>query len=356
MSVQDQGLLLRSLNDLKADFPSAVLHQLLVFDYGNEKIGFSEGVISVPSPENSRTTTIRTVMCDMTSRLLGEMTVFAKRLQSASTLDTPKASNGSLSREDMLSALPLHLSGSSRPPSAAESSRSFSPAGDSSKLSHRMSLPAHIPSNRTSRSVTPDGRASSPSSGARTPPTTFDDISGTPSVVSPPRKPSHDRTRTGSQDRGSRQHEPASLGEREKIRGKGRIGVVIGSMYLLAGRWPDAAKELVQSANVARANSDYVWQAKSLDYLSVCLLMYAWAGMDFRVSLQKIANSTPFNVVPPNRREAEMSRSPMFSDQELNDPDLIPRSLLATRRPPACRSWVLSKLGIQQLDLQHSSP
>ena len=47
-------------------------------------------------------------------------------------------------------------------------------------------------------------------------------------------------------------------------------------------------KELIQSATIARGNSDYVWHAKAMDYILVCLLMYAWAGMDFRVSLLNI--------------------------------------------------------------------
>ena len=80
----------------------------------------------------------------------------------------------------------------------------------------------------------------------------------------------------------------SSLGERERNKGKGRIGIVVGAMYLLAGRWPDAAKELVQSAALARASSDYLWHAKALDYILVCLLMFAWAGMDFRVSFHQI--------------------------------------------------------------------
>lgn len=79
-----------------------------------------------------------------------------------------------------------------------------------------------------------------------------------------------------------------SLGEREKVKGKGRIGVVVGAMYLLAGRWPDAVKELVQSSTIARNSSDYLWHAKAMDFMLVCLLMYAWAGMDFRVSFQVI--------------------------------------------------------------------
>ena len=79
-----------------------------------------------------------------------------------------------------------------------------------------------------------------------------------------------------------------SIGERERNKGKGRVGVVVGSLYLLAGRWPDAIRELAESATIAKNNSDHLWHAKALDHILVCLLMCAWAGMDFQVSPQKI--------------------------------------------------------------------
>ena len=350
LSIEDQESLRRGLDDLKVDFPSALLHQLVIFDHEKGQGSFPEGIISVPSPENSRTTTIKTVMCDMTSRLLGEFAVFAKKIQNAPTLDTPKTSSAQTVNDRMLSALPSYLNGSSRPGSSMERSRSFSPAGDDSRSSHRMSLPTHVPSNGTSRSITPDGRAASPASGSRTPPTTFDEISGVPNVPLPPspRKPSQDRSRTSSLERRSRQIRSNSLGDREKIKVKGRVGVVLGGMYLLAGRWPDAAKELVQSANITRSNSDYVWQAKALDYLLVCLLMYAWAGMDFRVSLQMIDKSNLFNLLETYELEAKTPRYPMFFAQEQSVPDRTLPSPLAKRPPQVFRKCLSPKLEIQQ--------
>lgn len=58
----------------------------------------------------------------------------------------------------------------------------------------------------------------------------------------------------------------------------------MGSLYLMAGCWPDAVKELSDGATVAKANNDHMWHGKALDYLLVICLLYAWAGLDFRVS------------------------------------------------------------------------
>ena len=350
VSIENTESLQRILNDLKADFPSAFLHQLLIFDYQDNQGDLPEGVISVPSPKMSRATTIKTVMCDMTSRLLGEMTLFGKNVQSAPTVDTPKASNASSGSDRTLSALPSYLSGSSRAGSAASRSRSFSPVGDDSRMSHRMSLPAHIPSTKTSRSATPHSRAASPASGSHTPPATSEEGSNARHVPLPPspQRPSQDRARNGSQDRSTRKHRSESIGDREKIKAKGRIGVVIGSMFLLAGRWPDAVKELVQSANITRSNSDYVWQAKALDYLLVCLLMYAWAGMDFRVSLQKIDEFNLYIILDSSRCEAETSRSLIFFAPEQSVLDRTCPKVRITRPLQVFQKCLLLRLEIRQ--------
>ncbi|KAL2039124.1 hypothetical protein N7G274_008173 [Stereocaulon virgatum] len=272
----------RDLHDIQREYSRALVHQLLVFDHDFSPL--PKGIHPVPSPERSRTTTVKTVMCDLTSRLLAEMTTYAKSMQALPTLESPRVPTGSAVLNGSVSALPAHMVGSSRPGSVVENPRSFSPVDDRPNPSHRMSMPAHMPSGPVSRSSTPDSRATSPPNGVRTPPTTFNEINGSSPSQSPPKSLSHMTSRAGSRDRVSANGIGAgSLGERERNKGKGRIGVVVGAMYLLAGRWPDAVKELVQSATIARGNSDYVWHAKAMDYILVCLLMYAWAGMDFRI-------------------------------------------------------------------------
>lgn len=301
-SEQDQGryssnrnngteALTRNLADLSREFPRALVHQILVFDH--DGLPLPQGIYPVPSPAKSRTTTVKTVMCDMTSRLLAEMTPYAKSLQSFSSLDSPRVSTKATSNGPA-SALPAHMGALSRDGSAVRSSRSASPAAERSHSTHRTSMPARMTSSVETRPSTPGIRAASPPNGRNTPSPT---INGAITAKSPPRGPDVERTRAESRDRvfvnGSG---VGNFGERERNKGKGRIGVVVGAMYLLAGQWPDAVKELTQSATIARASSDYLWHAKALDYLLVCLLMYAWAGMDFRVSLHVIDESNSYKI------------------------------------------------------------
>ena len=286
----DWDSLSRDFTGLQEEYSRALLHQVLVFDHDSSSL--PKDIYPVPSPEKSRTTTVKTVMCDLTSRLLAEMTTFAKSLQNLASLDTPRVPPGSASLSGIASSLPAHMAGLSRPGSLIENSRSSSPIDDRPGPSHRMSTPVIMPSNTGSQTPPTDSRATSPPSGARSPPRTFNEINGISANQSPPKPSSHGNSRAGSRDRMSVNGLGAnSLGERERKKTKCRVGVVVGAMYLLAGRWPDAVKELVQSATVARSNSDYVWYAKAMDYILVCLLMYAWAGMEFRVSLHNIDES-----------------------------------------------------------------
>ena len=274
--------LAEGLDQLRKRYTNALVHQILVFDHSTSATPLPEGVRIVPSPQDSRTTTIKTVMCDLTSLLLAEMTSYAKSLQALSTIDSPKAAL----EDRMLNGSPAGaaatIDGYSRHivrTSANIGVRPLSPHNASANGQYRMSMPAHLPSAGTQLS----SRSSSPTSGARTPPATFEDSSR--ANLARVQSSGYNEKRPTSRDRISVQgFGPGSLGERQRNRGKGRVGVVIGSLYLLAGRWPDAIKELVESASVAKAHSDHLWHAKALDYILVCLLMLGWAGMDFQVN------------------------------------------------------------------------
>ena len=77
------------------------------------------------------------------------------------------------------------------------------------------------------------------------------------------------------------------VSERARNKGRGRVSIVIGTLYLCAGQWNEAMKELVDGGSRARAFSDHLWHAKALENIMVCLLLFAWSGMDFQVSMQE---------------------------------------------------------------------
>ena len=319
--VDDAGLRMNGegglYRDLQPEFqkiidgnPRALVHRILLFDHSMPAGDLPDGFVAIPSPRSSNTTTMKTVMCDLTSRLLADMTTFAKSLQALPSIDTPRSDVGGAGSDKASGGTVYGVDSSS----AIQDSRSRSPAKSDINLQNRMSVPVHVPSTSSSRAATPDSRPLSPPNRSQTPPTTFDEIAGVRGTISPSRSGVND-SRQQSRDRVSVQGFGAGgSGEKERIKGKSRVGIVIGSMYLLAGRWPDALKELVESASIARANSDYVWLAKALDCILVTLLMHAWAGMDFKVSLQvhDARFSLPQFIPVSNTQKLRASRSLKF--------------------------------------------
>ncbi|KAL8740086.1 MAG: hypothetical protein Q9190_007174 [Brigantiaea leucoxantha] len=260
---------------LTIDFPRLLVHQVLAFDLDVVPNNLPEGVSAVPSPAKSKTTTMKTVMCDLASHFLGELTGLARSIQASMSLDSPRVSGYNVKR-------PLaEYSAISRPASSDANQRPFSPANEIPKPDPRKSIPAHVFSKLASGSSTPDHRSASPPSRVRTPPTTFEEMSDSPGSSPPPRKAEIARPLSGERASMSG-FGSGSYGDRERNKVKGRVSIVIGAMFLLAGRWPDAVKEIEDGAKVAKAGNDHLWYAKALDYLLICCLMYAWVGMDFR--------------------------------------------------------------------------
>lgn len=261
------------LEELQVGFPRALIHELLIFNYDDQISKPFSGMMAIPPPELSKTTTIKTIMCDLTSHLLAEMTTYAKSLQALPMVESPKQTLSS-----------LHLNGGTEP------NYQLNLAGyQKGRTLSRTSKAALVAADPRFGISTSKNRLAFSSDGTRTPPTTFDEITVGSANPSVPYSSVQDTKRSTSQDKVSVHGFGAgSFGERERNKGKGRIGIIIGSLYLLAGRWPDAVRELTDNALIARTHNDHIWHAKALDYLLVCLLMYAWAGLDFRVSFHDL--------------------------------------------------------------------
>lgn len=301
--------LYQDLEDLRDRYPKALVHQLLLFDYipkGNA-LTLPEGLVAVPPVEQCKVTTMKTIMCDISSMLLAEMTTLAKSLQALNTIDSP--SNSQVSRQYNGSSWPTiqgeMLSRRNSQFSLPEDSRSSSPAGSVDRSHARMSMPV-FPPGTGSNSSTPSARPTTPMNGVASDNSgTFDDIvgpNGSPlrnaQKIIPPRLTPD--LRSSSSDRVSVQGFGSnSISERSRNKGKSRVGIVIGSLYMIAGRWGDALKELIDATYIARNNLDHLWHAKALDNIIVCMLMLAWTGLDFQipqicyVSTDQKALSTP---------------------------------------------------------------
>jgi hypothetical protein len=283
----------QDLEDLRDRYPKGLVHRLLLFDYQppTSTGALPDGLVAVPPLAECKRTTMKTIMCDISSLLLAEMTSLAKSLQALHTVESPNYSQ--LNRQvDGTAWQTAHTELSRRnsqfgAPNQKRSSGS--PAAKVDRSQVRMSMPAQL-RQPDSNSSSP-GRPSSPANGVSSDlPTTFDQIVGpntdTKLAQNPPlsRLMSADSSRDRSRERVSVQgFGPGSTSERSRNIGKGRIGIVIGSLYLQAGRWLDATRELTEAASIAKYNLDHLWHAKALDYILVSMLMQAWTGLDFQI-------------------------------------------------------------------------
>jgi hypothetical protein len=285
--------LYQDLEDVRDRYPKALVHQLLLFDYVPNKAAapVPEGLVVVPPLADCKRTTMKTIMCDISSMLLAEMTTLAKSLQGLNTIESPShsqinrqnnsSSGGAgaadgLSRRNSQFSLPGH------------DSSSGSPAVSTDRSHVRMSMPAQFrPTTSDSNTSSPSGRPTTPMNGVQSDlPTTFDQIVGPPGDQKhvPPRFVTQDVVRDTSRDRVSIQgFGSGSVSERSRNKGKGRVGIVIGSLYLNSGRWGDALRELVESTAVAKSNLDHLWHAKGLENILISMLMLAWTGLDFQI-------------------------------------------------------------------------
>ncbi|KAL8656192.1 MAG: hypothetical protein Q9226_002749 [Calogaya cf. arnoldii] len=339
---------------LASEFSTALVHEALIFDCNVSTQILPEGLTAIPSTAKSKTTTIKTVMCDLTSHLLAEMASFARSLQESPSIETPRAPRQNMQR-------PLARYSVLTGPSSAEPGQPAPPPlNDFERGEHRKSMPAHLLANLGSRSSTPEGRSTSPPSGRSSPPAVMDGISSAP--ASPPSR-AVDRQRPMSRDRASMQGFGSnSLLERERTKSRGRIHIVIGSLYLLAGRWPDAAKELVDGATAAKINSDHLWHAKALDYLLVVCLLYAWSNVDFQIPpLLRAATERPGSGTTKSKETPMTNHANLKSNSVLPSHDVLLQSLsrmlpelLTTIQNLHSRAWTFSEDRLPQLSFSET--
>jgi hypothetical protein len=236
-STRLQGLLER-LGDRRLHYRRAIVHRLLIFDLTGQPQG-ERDIVFVPKPTESTVTSMKTVICDIGVLFLNALHDLANALEELPTIESPS----------VVTAIGLQNGAQDL----------------ASRARQRMSMPLSPSPNATS------GRSPNdvPQAGA-TPPTS--------NVNS--EFPSRDQSR----DRYSIMESAASAtpSARLAVR-KSRALVVKGAMYLQAGRWPDALKTLSEGVAASQANIDYLWHARGLEYILICMLMFVWAKLPFEI-------------------------------------------------------------------------
>ncbi|KXJ93184.1 hypercellular protein A [Microdochium bolleyi] len=301
MAERNIRALYQELESLRDSYPKMLTHHVLIFDFEHppeQEIPIPEGIKVIPPVETATTTAMKTVMCDISSLLLAEMTTLAKSFEAMTTIDSPGQApsrtgmNGSSFASEDANGTGRRNSQFALP----SVTRSASTSGASERSQSRMSMPVglkSLPFGSSSTSTSP--RPSTPTrSGLSNPPTTFDELSSSAAsdgaTSAPGSRPSstigipEEPRSHSSQDKVSVQgFGPGGLNEKWRNKCRGRIRILVGSLYLQAGRWTDALKELADGATVSRSMNDHLWHGKALDLIVVCLMLLGWANIEFQV-------------------------------------------------------------------------
>ncbi|GKT40755.1 transport protein particle subunit trs23 [Colletotrichum spaethianum] len=335
--------LYQELEDLRDRFGKALVHQVLIFDHTPSKdnpVSLPEGLIAIPPPDECKRTTMKTIMCDITSQLLAEMTTLAKSFEAMSFIESPGQSHSTRQANSaswgMGDSEPANKRNSQFTPTPQ---RSSSTSGLPDRHMHRMSMPVAPMKNNSamaSSNSTPVRPSTPVRSGLSNPPTTFDDLtaginSGSSTPDQNPRPGAGEHFRSESSDRVSVQgFGPGGLNDRWRAKGKGRVTILMGSLYLQAGRWPDALKELMEGATVARSINDHIWHGKALELVTITLLLLGWVKVEFQVPsicLPPQDKSTAATYAALEAATTDPSQPKYIRNLQIVLPDLLERIL-----------------------------
>ncbi|KAJ6194015.1 LOW QUALITY PROTEIN: TRAPP II complex [Bipolaris maydis] len=285
------------IDDLREQFPRAYLHRLMMFDSPSQSRHprLPPEALLVPPKSNLKTTTLKTLMCDLTATLLAEMTTLAKSIQALPTLTSPASQNGMAEATPNWAASESMSQFSRRNSQAPSTSRPVTPVGNVQRDMHRASMPI-LPSSSGSSVSGEDQRPASVSTqDSKTPATTFDEISGVGSTSSLPQNtgsPTKSAAATKADRVSIHGFGSGGVSERARNKGRGRISIVVGTLYMCAGQWVEAIRELTEGATRARTLSDHLWHAKALENIMIPQICYPGSDKSNGV---KSPNHTPTN-------------------------------------------------------------
>ncbi|KAF2671943.1 Trs120-domain-containing protein [Microthyrium microscopicum] len=271
------------MDSVRDQYPTMLLHRIFLFDEPGtiERAEPGDDVIVIPQGPEC-TSYLESCLRRLAVAVCIELNSYSKSIAALPSIISPTVPEAQTLQPQWHTDESPSLSRTSS--MAGDRSRSQSPAVD--KDLHRMSMPV-FPSKNGS-----DLALSDASGQARNPAKTFEEMGGSPPIRPSPNPVDRLRkrpgslmpSRDGSKDRVSvHGFGSDSFSEKTRNKGKGRVGVVMASIHLMAGRWDEALRECNESALRARSFSDHMWHAKALELMALSMLLLAWTGLEFPV-------------------------------------------------------------------------
>ncbi|KAF2085774.1 hypothetical protein K490DRAFT_67370 [Saccharata proteae CBS 121410] len=254
---------------LREQYPKALVHNMLIFDssFDSEQPWHPEGTVQVPPLERSKMTTLKTLMCDLSAVLLGEMATLAKSFQALPEIHlTSTPANQSFAPR---TPYDLTRQFSSSPFSPISESRSSTPTQGENA---RFSVPSQLHSSRTPTPTLQDASSAASTMGAciSSPGAEGDEV-----LVDSKPQP-HNRFSMSGFGSGS-------SAERQKLKEAAQQLVVNANITLMAGKLKETIHDLEIAASKAKDAGDNAFLAKALELMLVCFLLCAVQGVPFQI-------------------------------------------------------------------------
>ncbi|KJY01233.1 hypercellular protein HypA [Zymoseptoria brevis] len=249
---------------LRERHPRVVHRQLVVLAQGdNENVDSVTGAIRILNADTPKDTSLRYAVCDLSARFLVEFTTYAKAVQASPTIQTPGQTAKGLQRTGSLRESERRPgSGHGTPPRISGESIASSPG----PLGRQPPVPAtafdQIPSANATSAARPraHSRGSDRSNQSR----------GSVRASSP------DRVVVQGFGSGTSQ-------EKTRVRGRSRVGIVVGSIYMMSGHWNEALRLFSEHTLISQKVSDCLWHGKGLENMLVCMMLLAWSSVEFYI-------------------------------------------------------------------------
>ncbi|KAL1648764.1 hypothetical protein SLS58_001943 [Diplodia intermedia] len=264
---------------MREEYPRAVVHKLLLFDCGLPSLPpwLPEETILVPPQSESTSTTMKTVMCDLSSLLLAEMTGLSKSLQalpeisiaSGPSSPVPPKSPFSLVRQSSFGfgAAENSVSRTASPaqPVQIQQLQKQEATGRRGSLGLRLSPPAE-----NLRAITPPelSPADDPSSGRSGETTPTDSMPARPRALQ----------RFSIQGFGS-----GSMEEKARLSNACRHDLVDAQVCLMAGFVAEGLKKAHETYLKAENVSEHLVMGKALEQMLICALILVGHEQEFEI-------------------------------------------------------------------------
>ncbi|KAK6461290.1 TRS120 targeting complex component [Scheffersomyces coipomensis] len=257
-----------TLHDLKKHFPASIVHNIILFDTPNDKVKQLNKSNSYTFYHNGilqqNITALETLMCDISKGFLR-------------SLDTYASSYSNITLRSPVLITDSHLL--TRTISHAQ--KRLSSGSTSFKVSFGGSSPTHTNGNGGSS-------AGSASSGG------------------------HSIT---SNSNGNLS--PADAKSKTQQRHTGRQSKLMGSFYLLAGKYNDALNSFIDATINLRKCDDYLWLSNALEGLGITVLLLRFVGANYKIPNQILNNVLQLNksklsalsteILSPKRNSSDSS-------------------------------------------------